>query len=47
MIDRNGIAREQARLLRDKGMGYKKIASITGLERDTVRNVCKKVEAGK
>lgn len=46
MIDRNEIAREQARLLREKGMGYKKIASFTGLDRDTVRNACKKVEAG-
>ena len=46
MIDRDTIAREQARLLRGKGMGYKTIATITGLTRDTVRNVSRKVEAG-
>lgn len=45
MIDRNSIAKEQARLLREKGMGYKRIAGITGLTRDAVRNTCKKIGA--
>lgn len=45
MIDRNEIAREQARLLRGHGMGYKRIAGITGLTRDAVRNACKRIDA--
>ena len=40
------IAKEQARLLREKGMGYKKISSITGLARETVRDACEKVQVG-
>ena len=45
MIDRKEIAREQARLLRGHGMGYKRIAGITGLTKDAVRNACKRIDA--
>ena len=41
MIDRNEIAREQARLLREKGMSHVKIASVTGLTRGIVNNIAR------
>jgi len=43
MIDRNEIAREQARLLREKGMSLRKVAAITGLTKDVVRNISRKI----
>ena len=45
MIDRNEIAREQARLLRGKGMSLRKVAAITGLTKDVVRNISRKIVA--
>lgn len=44
-VDRIAIQKEQARRLRAHGIGYKKIASITGLDRDAVRYVCKDIPA--
>ena len=43
MIDRNEIAREQARLLREKGMSLRKVAALTGLTKDVVRNISRKI----
>ena len=45
MIDRNEIAREQARLLREKGMSLRKTAAMTGLTKDIVRNISRKIDA--
>ncbi len=43
MVDRNEIAREQARLLREKGMSHVKIAGVTGLTRGIVNNIARGV----
>ncbi len=43
MIDRDEIAREQARLLREKGMSLRKTAATTGLTKDVVRNISRKI----
>jgi hypothetical protein len=45
MINRNEIAREQARLLREKGMSLRKTAAMTGLTKDIVRNISRKIDA--
>ena len=45
MVDKKKIQKDQARLLRVHGIGYKKIASITGLDRETVRYVCRDIVA--
>ena len=45
MIDKREIQKDQARRLRAHGIGYKKIAAITGLDRETVRYVCRKINA--
>ena len=50
MINRNAIAREQARLLRMQGMSHTKIAGITGLTRGIINNIARgvgKVEENK
>ena len=44
IMDKREIQNEQARRLRKRGIGYKKIASITGLDRDALRYVCKGIE---
>ena len=42
-IDRDGIRREQAVLLRENGMRLQKIADVTVLPIDTVMNVCQEI----
>ncbi len=42
-IDLEPLRKEQARLLRRKGMGYGKIAVWTGLNKDTVRYSCREI----
>ena len=44
MIDRDAIAREQARLLLGKGMSHAKTAEATGLTKGVVRNIARSVD---
>lgn len=43
-IDITETQKDQARRLRAKGIGYKKIAAVTGLDRDSVRYACRGTE---
>ena len=45
-LDITKLKKEQAKILRSKGMGYKKIAAVTGLTKDAVRNAIKDVAPG-
>ena len=45
-MEKREIQNEQARRLRKWGIGYKRIAAITGLDREAVRYVCRGIEAG-
>ena len=45
-LDVTKLKKEQAKILRSKGMGYKKIAAVTGLTKDVVRNAIKDVTPG-
>ena len=45
-IDIDVIRREQAPMLRSHGMGYGKIAAVTGLTKGIVRNLCLNVPGG-
>lgn len=44
-VDRTAIRKDQARRLRAHGIGYKRIAAITGLDREAVRYVCRDIKA--
>ena len=45
-LDTTALRKEQARLLRIRGMGYGTIASMTGLKREAVRFACRNVTPG-
>ena len=45
-LDVTKLKKEQAKILRSKGMGYKKIAAVTGLTKDVVRNAIKDIVPG-
>ena len=42
-INQDEIRREQAKLLRKNGMGLRRIADVTELTLDAVRNLCRKI----
>jgi len=46
IMEKREIQNEQARRLRKRGIGYKRIAAITDLDREAVRYVCRDIEAG-
>ena len=43
-LDITALQKEQARLLRARGMGYGKIAAMTGLKKEAVRYACRDID---